>query len=38
MADDGYETPAFALDAALKTAGIPAERFRKLKPGEVWDL
>jgi hypothetical protein len=38
MADDGYEAPGLALDAALKTAGVPAERFRKLKPGEVWEL
>jgi L-ascorbate metabolism protein UlaG (beta-lactamase superfamily) len=38
MADDGYEAPGLALDAALRSAGISAERFRKLKPGEVWDL
>ena len=38
MADDGHEAPALALDAALTTAGIPAERFRKLKPGEVWEF
>ncbi|MEX2127144.1 MAG: MBL fold metallo-hydrolase [Xanthobacteraceae bacterium] len=38
MADDGYEAPGLALEAALKVAGIPGERFRKLKPGEVWDL
>jgi L-ascorbate metabolism protein UlaG (beta-lactamase superfamily) len=38
MADDGYETAALAHAAALKAAGIPAERFRRLRPGEVWDL
>jgi L-ascorbate metabolism protein UlaG (beta-lactamase superfamily) len=38
MADDGYEAPGLALDAALRTAGVPAERFRKLKPGEAWEL
>jgi L-ascorbate metabolism protein UlaG (beta-lactamase superfamily) len=38
MADDGIDDPPRALDAALKAAGISGERFRKLKPGEVWDL
>jgi L-ascorbate metabolism protein UlaG (beta-lactamase superfamily) len=38
MADDAFDAPGLALDAALKDAGIPAERFRKLKPGEVWEL
>jgi L-ascorbate metabolism protein UlaG (beta-lactamase superfamily) len=38
MADDGYEAPVLALAAALKAAGVPPERFRKLKPGEVWEL
>ena len=38
MADDGYGVAARAHEAALKAANIPAERFRRLKPGEVWDL
>jgi L-ascorbate metabolism protein UlaG (beta-lactamase superfamily) len=38
MGDDGYDAPGLALDAALKAAGVAADRFRKLKPGEVWDL
>ena len=38
MADDAFDAPSLALDAALKNASIPAERFRKLKPGEVWEL
>jgi L-ascorbate metabolism protein UlaG (beta-lactamase superfamily) len=38
MADDAFDDPPKALDAALKAAAIPAERFRRLKPGEVWDL
>jgi L-ascorbate metabolism protein UlaG (beta-lactamase superfamily) len=38
MADEGYEAPARDLDAALKETGVSAERFRRLLPGEVWDL
>ena len=38
MADDAYEAPMIAHDAALKAAGIPPERFRRLQPGEVWEL
>lgn len=38
MADDGYAAAPKALDAALAAAGVPAERFRKLRPGEVWEL
>jgi L-ascorbate metabolism protein UlaG (beta-lactamase superfamily) len=38
MADDGYEAPGLALDAALRNASISAERFRRLKPGEAWEL
>jgi L-ascorbate metabolism protein UlaG (beta-lactamase superfamily) len=38
MADEGFNDPPEALDAALKAAGIPAERFRRLQPGQVWDL
>jgi L-ascorbate metabolism protein UlaG (beta-lactamase superfamily) len=38
MADDAFEAPALALDAALQAAGIPAARFRRLLPGEIWEL
>jgi L-ascorbate metabolism protein UlaG (beta-lactamase superfamily) len=38
MADEGYEAPARDFDAALKETGVSAERFRRLLPGEVWDL
>ena len=38
MADEGIDAPPQALDAALKTAGVPPERFRRLKPGEVWEI
>jgi L-ascorbate metabolism protein UlaG (beta-lactamase superfamily) len=38
MADDAFDDPPKALDAALKARAISAERFRRLRPGEVWDL
>ena len=38
MADDGFDEPQQLLAAALQAAAIPAERFRALKPGEVWEL
>ena len=38
MADEAIDDPPRALDEALKAAGIPAERFRGLKPGEVWEI
>jgi L-ascorbate metabolism protein UlaG (beta-lactamase superfamily) len=38
MADEAIDAPPQALDAALKAAGIPANRFGRLKPGEVWEL
>jgi L-ascorbate metabolism protein UlaG (beta-lactamase superfamily) len=38
MADDGLHHPELAHDAALRAAGIAPDRFRRLKPGEVWEL
>lgn len=38
MADDAFDAPPEALDAALKAAGIPADRFGRLKPGQVWEV
>jgi L-ascorbate metabolism protein UlaG (beta-lactamase superfamily) len=36
LTDEAIEAPRLALAAALDAAGIPAERFRALRPGEVW--
>lgn len=38
MADEGFDAPPQALDAARKAAGISAEHFRALRPGEVWEI
>jgi L-ascorbate metabolism protein UlaG (beta-lactamase superfamily) len=38
MADDSFDEPPQLLSSALKAAAIPADRFRTLKPGEVWEL
>ena len=38
LTDEPYGAPARALTEALGKAGIPAERFRMLKPGQVWEL
>ncbi|MGU3420031.1 MBL fold metallo-hydrolase [Methylobacterium sp. D54C] len=37
LTDEGVERPAEALAAALGGAGIPAERFVALRPGQVWE-
>ena len=37
LTDEGVERPAEALAAALGGAGIPAERFLALRPGQVWE-
>jgi L-ascorbate metabolism protein UlaG (beta-lactamase superfamily) len=36
LTDEPIDAPLVALANALKLAGIPAERFRTLRPGEVW--
>jgi L-ascorbate metabolism protein UlaG (beta-lactamase superfamily) len=36
LTDEPIDAPLGALADALKLAGIPAERFRTLRPGEVW--
>ncbi len=36
LTDEAIDAPTLALAAALKAAGIPAERFPVLRPGEVW--
>jgi L-ascorbate metabolism protein UlaG (beta-lactamase superfamily) len=38
LTDEPIDAPALALAEALKAAGIPAERFRALLPGQVWQL
>jgi L-ascorbate metabolism protein UlaG (beta-lactamase superfamily) len=36
LTDEAIDAPLIALAEALRDAGIPAERFRTLRPGEVW--
>jgi hypothetical protein len=38
LTDEAIDAPALALADALRDAGIPAERFRILRPGQVWEL
>jgi len=38
LTDEGIEAPLRALGAALDRHGIGRERFRPLRPGEVWDV
>ncbi len=38
LTDEGLEAPLRALEAALDQQGIARERFRPLRPGEVWDV
>jgi L-ascorbate metabolism protein UlaG (beta-lactamase superfamily) len=38
LTDEAIDAPRVALSAALVDAGIPAERFRVLQPGQVWEL
>jgi L-ascorbate metabolism protein UlaG (beta-lactamase superfamily) len=37
LTDEGIERPLEALTAALAAKGVPAERFRPLRPGEAWE-
>jgi L-ascorbate metabolism protein UlaG (beta-lactamase superfamily) len=38
LTDEAIDAPLIALADALKIAGISRERFRTLRPGEVWQL
>ena len=38
LTDEAIDAPPLALAEALRSAGIPAEDFRALRPGEVWQL
>ena len=38
LTDEAIDAPLTALAEALTSAAIPAERFRTLRPGQVWEL
>ncbi len=38
LTDEAIDAPRVALSEALVDARIPAERFRVLQPGQVWEL
>ncbi len=38
LTDEAIDAPAKALAQARRTAGLAADRFRVLQPGEVWEL
>jgi L-ascorbate metabolism protein UlaG (beta-lactamase superfamily) len=38
LTNEGVEEPAAELEKALREAGIAAERFKALRPGEAWSL
>jgi len=38
LTDEAIDAPLVALAAALQAAGLPPERFRTLRPGQVWQL
>ncbi len=38
LTDEAIDAPVAALADALRDAGIPPERFRTLRPGQVWQL
>jgi L-ascorbate metabolism protein UlaG (beta-lactamase superfamily) len=38
LTDEPIDAPLVALSGALKVAGISPERFRALRPGQVWQL
>jgi L-ascorbate metabolism protein UlaG (beta-lactamase superfamily) len=38
LTDEAIDAPLIALADALPAAGIPAARFRTLRPGQVWEL
>ncbi|TPN17432.1 hypothetical protein FJ973_03465 [Mesorhizobium sp. B2-1-3] len=38
LTDEPIDEPARKLDEALEAEGLPRERFRALRPGEVWDV
>jgi L-ascorbate metabolism protein UlaG (beta-lactamase superfamily) len=38
LSDEAIEAPVSALAEACEQAGLPPDRFRALKSGEVWEL
>ena len=38
LTDEPYDAPLAALDEARRAAGISADRFRALYPGQFWEL
>ena len=38
LTDEAIDAPLTALESARAAAGIPAQRFRALEPGEVWEI
>jgi L-ascorbate metabolism protein UlaG (beta-lactamase superfamily) len=38
LTDEAIDAPLVALAEALQATAIPAERFRTLQPGQVWEL
>ena len=38
LTDEPFDAPLIALAEALQAAKIPPERFRALRPGQVWEL
>jgi L-ascorbate metabolism protein UlaG (beta-lactamase superfamily) len=38
LTDEAIDAPVLALAEALGAAGIPAERFQALRPGQIWRL
>ena len=38
LTDEAIDAPLIALAEALHIAGISGERFRTLRPGQVWEL
>jgi L-ascorbate metabolism protein UlaG (beta-lactamase superfamily) len=38
LTDEAIEAPLVALAEALQSAGISADRFRALRPGQVWEF
>lgn len=36
LTNEGIEEPLSDLDAALRAADVPGDRFRPLRPGEIW--
>ena len=37
LTNEGVDEPLVELGHAVKAAGIPRERFRAMRPGEVWE-